>query len=197
VGNYRSNIQIGESNRNAFDSTFIYDFGYASENFFKTKIPGPFFWSYIYTTSSLANFQSIVNTDNSEVEISKLPTFLFSQFLPDIISKKTENEYYQNRESEITQYQVSPDLTVGTTFFSAYFILGWLGAYLMLGFMILFPFVYVYLLKKYASNYIIFGFSVLNTVYVLSFFDNMFAYSALSLQLILPFIQNFFSKVRT
>ena len=64
----------------------------------------------------------------------------------------------------------------------------------MLMFLLIFPMIYLLLIQNIDSKYFIYGLSILNTIYLLALFDNMFTLSVLSLQLFIPLISKLFKK---
>lgn len=191
LGNYRSNLQINNSNDDLFDSTLIYNVGEAKNDVRDNKYLGPLFWDYIYISSPLANFQNIVNLkSNSENTDEK---DIVTQYIPEIISNKFFPEYTWKSSM---QYQVNPILNASTVFFSSYYILGWIGIIFMVLYMSIFPYVYMYLIKKLSPEYSEIAISFLNTIYLLNLFGNMFSNTVTSILLIFPFLASFCSKVK-
>lgn len=187
VGNYRTNIQV--ANKKSFtDSSLIYQIGFPTEKFQDSKIPPAFFWDYVYITSPLANLQNIVRLKGSDIN-TNVSEFIITQFLPDVIGKRLYS--YDELSSDVSPYQVSPILNVSTTFYRPFYMLSWFGVGAMLLFMLIFPLVYLMLLKSMSQKYFVIGLSILDTIYCLLFFDNMFTISALSLQLIIPLVLAF------
>ena len=101
-----------------------------------------------------------------------------------------------NTDEDLEQYQVSPALTVSTIYYKMFAYNGWLGAILMDMYLVLFPFVYLLILNKFAKNYVLYGICILNTMYVLNFFDNMFMFDTISLQLFIPLVMGILQKLR-
>lgn len=191
LGNYRSNLQMNNSNDDLFDSTLIYNVGEAKNDVRDNKYLGPLFWDYIYISSPLANFQNIVNLkSNSENTDEK---DIVTQYIPEIISNKFFPEYTWKLSM---QYQVNPILNASTVFFSSYYILGWIGIIFMVLYMSIFPYVYMYLVKKLSPEYSEIAISFLNTIYLLNLFGNMFSNTVTSILLIFPFLASFCSKVK-
>lgn len=186
LGNYRLNVQTGVYGTDVRDSTLIYRIGVPSQKFIDSKIPSAYFWDYIYITSSLGNLQNIIN--EKQDENGSINEFLITQFTPDVFSKRI----YPNFSTEVTentyQYRVAPALTVGTVFFNSYYLYNYLGISMMLLFIWLFPLAYLLFLQNLGEKNFVYGLSILNTIYFLLFFDNMFTLSVLSLQLFIPLI---------
>lgn len=186
LGNYRTNVQVNNK-KDYFDSSLIYQIGEPSTRFLSSKLPSAFFWDYIYSTSALANFQNITSYPIMENENS-VTKFVVTQFMPDIFAKNMMKDEYTNLRNSLTQYQVTPILNVSTAFYQPYYFWHWGGVYLMLLFILFFPLIYLLVLKELGDKYFIIGISMLNTMYLLLFFDNTFKLSVVSLQLIIPLI---------
>ncbi|MCZ3393223.1 hypothetical protein MU545_15605, partial [Enterococcus faecium] len=77
-----------------------------------------------------------------------------------------------------------------------YLISGWLGVYIFLIYELLFPLVYFWLIRKFAIKYFDVAIALVSTIYIFMPFSNFFAFSALSLQLILPFVCSLLGRIR-
>lgn len=191
AGNYRSNVQLA-NNKNMLDSSVIYRIGQPSSEFIESRIPGPFFWDYIYMTSALGNFQKI--TDSNLVPKDSINEYVVTQFFPSLISQRI----YPNHKSEInavtSQYRVTNVLNVGTVYFESFYLMGWLGVILLDVFILLFPIVYMIIIFSINRKYALFGLAILNTMYLMMLFDNMFVFTLISLQLFLPIVFGIFEK---
>ena len=183
-GNIRSNRDYKiDDNR---DSSYIMLIGNASNEFRNSIIPKPFFWGYIYSTSSLANLeQTFLTNYNHKINIQSMIKFINSSILPDFIAKRIDSmldiEYKESYE------QVSPNLTVSAFYANSFVNLGWLGVILLFLYLVFFIFTYRILLDK-DSCFFITGISMLNTIVIFNFFSNSFTFSGLSFQLIYPLI---------
>lgn len=187
-GNYRINSDY-QQKRNIIDSTIIMDVGEASSSFRESYIPKPFFWTYTYVTSPLSNLQHNMNEHkkNGNQEKDNLFDFIKIMFLPDTLSKRMNPTVIHN-------YQVRTELTVGTSYYEVYPRYGWMGMYIYLFVVSIFPFIYLGLIKKFATEYINIGIALLCTIYSLFFFTNFLSYTGLMFQLIFPFVLIFEKK---
>lgn len=190
LGNYRSNMQQETRQNSIFNSDFVYYVGSAKENVRDKPLLGPLFWDYLYVTSPLANFQNIVNqkkVTTEKVSVSDIMSqFVSNAFIKEDNDPKTEN---------IQQYQINSALTVGTIFFSNYNLSGWLGVWTMLIYMLIFPFFYILLIKLLAPAFMDIAISILDTLYVLNLFDNMFSFTTTSLLLLMPLFFRFIDSI--
>lgn len=182
AGNLRQNKDIKDINKIYTNSDYIMYVGEASENFKSSIVPKSFFWSYLYMTSPLANLENTIQSKPPYVAVNLENTIKFLNYsiLPNFISEKLNIPY-----EEATL--ITPSLTVSTAFSEAYTFLGWIGIIALFIYWILMVFVYIIVMPK-SSAYFITGISVLNTITVLNFFDNMMVFSPLSFQLIYPIL---------
>lgn len=183
-GNYRSNLVGQTKNNNVIDSTFIFQVGQAKESVQDNKKLGPFFWSYLYLSSPLSNFQNLI--ENKKKDDNSIPiSYLLSQYLPDTIDNILfPNSSYISKESSV--YLVNQNLNVSTVFFDSYFILGWFGVILMVVYMLIIPYIYLKIILRFFPKYYVYSLSFLCTTYVLNLFSNMFVFSVTSLLLLFP-----------
>lgn len=192
-GNYRMNHDYKNS-ENINDSSLILSIGEANQNFSNSHLPKTFFWSYIYATTPISNFQlnaNWVSANSSERAISKNVEFAIVNFVPDFISKRI----YPSYATDYQPWLVTPEFTASSAFTLPYLMLGWLGLYLFLFYELFFPIVYLFFVKKFASQYFDIAVALLTSMYVLMPFANFFTFSALSMQLLLPFFAVFFKNI--
>lgn len=193
-GNYRSNMQQEMRNNSIFDSSYIFNVGGANDKVRENPILGPFYWSYLYTTSPIANFQTLVSGENVR-DGSIKPKDIYTQFVSEIITKRIDPLFNIPNGN---QYQINNALNVSTIFYKPYYILGYLGISMMIMYMLILPFIYILLISKFFPNFFEIGVALLNTTYMLNLFDNMFSFSITSVMLIMPFIvgiiNNLFKK---
>lgn len=190
-GNYRMNknynYEGGLSN-----SSLILSIGKATNEFKNSGIPSPYFWTYSYTTSPIANLNLNVSLNNYSKNKISMNEFIMMNFVPDFIGKRL----YPNDNAIYAIEKVTNEFTVGTVLATAFLMSNWIGLYLFVVVISLFPLIYCFLLKRWATDYIRFGMSVLCTVYILAVFSNFFVFTGLSLQLWFPFIVQFFKKIK-
>lgn len=181
-GNYRINSDY-QQDRKITDSSIIMDVGGATESFRKGLLPKEFFWTYTYVTSPLSNLQYNVN-EHSKLknhEKDNFVDFVKVMFLPDFLSKRLH-------PTAVNNYQVKEELNVGTAYYEVYPRYGWLGMYIYLFVISVVPFLYLFLLNRYAQESIAIGMALLCTIYSLLFFTNFLGYTGLIIQLMFPFI---------
>lgn len=192
-GNLRVNDSYGRDS-DIFDTTVLFSVGGASEEFKDSPIPDPFFWSYIYIASPLANFQETTNEfTNNKITFSNTIQFINSEIFPDFISKRINDLMGWNYP---TISKISPELTVGTIYARAYAQLGWLGSLLIYLFLIVSSLFYMFLLRNFNKDYYLTGIAILATLFLMSTFSNMISFSGLSFQLIYPIALTYFPIFR-
>ena len=170
--------------RETANSTFMI-IAKPTENFSNSSIPEEFIWSYIYISSPIATLQYNISKSKN----ISLDKFLVSSIAPDIISKRIKGY-----DSVSRIYQLESWLTVGSQYSKAYKYLGWSGMYLIFFLMSAFIFFWTILSSK-NNKYFLTGYTVLLTMVLFGVFNNMWVYSALSFQLIYPYILNKLSKI--
>ncbi|TKK68028.1 oligosaccharide repeat unit polymerase [Ilyomonas limi] len=165
----------------------------AKPSFRQSGIPDSYFWAYMYIASPLANLQ--LNINRREVAFTKnnLQQLVIHEFFWDAVSKRIDEKYNFNR-TDITQINLA--FNVGTVFSHAYAYLGLWGMYIMFFFIMLLTAVFLFTLNT-ASKYYITYLACLNTLIILSIFDNVFTFTPLSIILIFPLLEklkHFFIK---
>lgn len=194
AGNYRMQHDYQEKST-IQDTSLILNIGKANQAFQDSKIPKPFFWSYIYITTPLSNLElnnNLVKVDSSEMTMGKFSEYTVVNFVPDFISKRI----YPNASDDYKPWLITPEFTVSSSFIMPYLISGWLGVYIFLIYELLFPLVYFWLIRKFAIKYFDVAIALVSTIYIFMPFSNFFAFSALSLQLILPFVCSLLGRIR-
>jgi len=153
---------------------------------FKDKIPGEFFWSYLYMASPLANLQYNINISSRPFTEKNFITTVVNESTFDFISKRYDGSIkgYQRKTPEL----LISALTVCTTLAGSYATAGWWGMFYIMMVYWLFPVFYIVLMAK--NPFAIIGITTLSTIYLFSAFDNMFVLSGLSLQIFYPIALN-------
>jgi hypothetical protein len=178
------------------DENIILEIGKAKDNFRNSLIPTEFFWTYLYTSSPIANLQTTIDRSPSELNelnIQNTISFSINEILPDFLSKRANQLYQSNKRSGVL---IDDQFTVSTVYSGSYANLNWFGMMIMTLFISTFPVVYRKRLENnrrenYKQNiFKISGMAILNTLYFFLIFDNMFIFSGLSFQLVYPLILN-------
>lgn len=189
VGNLRLNQQVGQhtSVSSAMDSSLILQIGDSSNSFAGSKIPKTFFWTYLYTVSPLANLKTTIN-NNSNLNSNGIVEFAITQWMPDYFSSRIYPQYKSEISSNAPNTRINSNLTASTVYQGSFLLFGWTGMLLTFIFILVFPLVYLWVLNRACPRFYSVGFAILCTIYLLLVFNNMFTFSGLSLQLLLPFV---------
>lgn len=155
------------------ENNIIGKIGQSNQKFDALNLPKEFFWSYIYISSPLANFQ---NTINHYQYKSNFAEFVAMELAPDFISKRLYPDADKATGSLITQ-----ELTVSTAFSKAFKLQGWLGSCIVFLYLIFLTITCVYTLKN--TKYFITALSLLSSASLLLVFSNMLVFTGA----ILPF----------
>ncbi|ENC2562145.1 O-antigen polymerase [Escherichia albertii] len=148
------------------------------------SIPTGFFWVYLYASSPMANL--IEQESSNNYNKGDLLDFISGAILPDFISKYTSTNIDKRYEFN----KITPELTVSTGFGRAVVILGDIGFYLLILWMIFLIFLFAWLNKNF---YIRSTCAILSSISVLMVFDNMFIFSSCVMQLV---VLTLFSRCR-
>jgi hypothetical protein len=158
---------------------------------FKDKIPGEFFWSYLYIASPLANLQYNIDITSRSITPNNFLTVVMNETMFDFIAKRY-NESVKGYQRKTPELLISA-LTVCTTLAGSYATAGWWGMFYVMMIYWIFPVVYILMTAK--NPLAIIGISTLSTIYLFSAFDNMFILSGLSLQIFYPIALNWFQNI--
>jgi len=186
-GSARLGFQISQSTGQSAANDAILDYAQASSEFLATGIPASFMWFYLYLSSPVANLMSAVTHADVAVcgRTCDLGGLLTYTLVPDVVGVRVAEQLgYQRFDKEA--FLVQRDLTASTTFGSAIGYAGLVGA---LSVMVLLLAVSIYCMHRFdGSDIREVGLALLCTVLFFSFFENMIAYSALSLQLAIAMV---------
>lgn len=158
---------------------------------FKEKIPGEFFWSYLYLTSPLGNLQYNIDITHRPMTEESFWLVVVNETTFDFIAKRY-NKHIKGYEHKTPELLIE-NLTVSTTLAGSYAMAGWWGMFYVMIFLWVLPIVYILITAR--NPLAIIGISVLSTIYLFSTFDNMFVLSGLSLQLFYPIFLHWFNKL--
>jgi hypothetical protein len=169
--------------------------GAPSASFRNSGIPRTYFWTYLYATSPLANFQLSVRKLTPGQ--GTVPEFVATELLPDTIAKRilpllndsigtgagnlaSRNELYSWKQPQISSANIS------TLFGRSYGYFGWLGPVIM--FAVLSAFIVIYSILIRSSPYRVPALALLNVLVVFCLFNNMIASAAMLPQLVWPLL---------
>jgi hypothetical protein len=167
-----------------YNSGLIYFIGQATDQFKASIIPGEFFWGYLYIASPISNLQYNIQKSETPVSAKNFLGFVSNELTYDFISKRINDIF---NIPKLDYYLIIPELSVCTTFTGSYRYMGWAGLVLFFLFIILLPIVYIGIIGK-SSPLLPVMLSIFTAMFFFTFFDNMFAYSGLGLQILYPVI---------
>lgn len=194
AGNYRTNFEFTGIDK-YFDSYYIMSLGGAQVGT-NLYFLNPFYWGYIYLTSSLANLESTVSQLWITSTSSSLLRLTVVQFLPDFISKRI---YTNGIDTSGTR--INSEFTTGTVFNNAFYLYGWAGMIITAIVIIFLPIILYLILKNSEKKYYVVGFSFLGSMYVFLPFDNMLGFTGLSLPIFFTIVgavkHKLYAKLKT
>ncbi len=168
-------------------SEYVLGIGGANPDFVNSPIPKEFFWSYLYIASPIGNFQFNIDSKNKrELSLRNFILFTDNEFIFDFISKRFDVLFEEERETCIKFIE---SLSVATVYTNSFIYFGWAGLIIMSFFIIAFPIFYLGLIRKNNTFYVA-STSILCSLYLFLIFDNMFAFTGLSFQLVYPLVFN-------
>jgi hypothetical protein len=182
AGNIRSNNNADADSASL--KGIMLKLGEAKPAFENSAIPSEFFWSYIYISSPLANLQHNINTYPVEYSGKSAFRYFNYELIFDSISKRIGDMAGTER---LSNNLIAPYLTVGTLYSGPYTNLGWIGMGITFVVLMSICLVYVVVLKP-DNPYYATGIAILNTLVLFNLFDNMISFTALSFQLLYPFL---------
>jgi len=185
------NIRISKSQETEYSSEYMLNMVSADEEFVNGTIPTEYIWSYLYISSPIGNLQhNITQMNEREVTAHGVMEFVNSELLFDFISKRLAEPLGLERVSPKLFIE---SLMVASVYTNSYIYLGWTGLIAMALFILTFPIFYLSLIRKHNVFYVT-ATSILGSLYMFLIFDNMFAFSGLSFQLIYPLLLGRFLK---
>ena len=170
--------------------------GAPSAAFQASGVPRTYFWTYLYATAPLANFQLAVST--LPPGHGTVLEFIASDLLPDTLSKRILpmlNDRIQTGSGNLVTRddlyswelpQISPGINIATLFGRSYGYFGWIGPAIM--FMALSALIILYVILIRNSPYRVPALALLNVLVVFCLFNNMVASAAMLPQIIWPLL---------
>jgi hypothetical protein len=172
----------------------ILNYGEANSNFYTSGLPDSFFWLYIYITSPLANFQSIIDNIGKVSNLFDPLVGIIIDFSPDFLSKNFIHSEIKEIFEGYTSIRIHPAFTVSTAFARPLITLGWIGPWLLYLYINIFFLTIIFLTRN--SKYSIGFLSICCAMSVLNFFDNMIIFSGAINPIIVGLILFFFERFR-
>lgn len=187
-GNVRSE-HLYSIGKNYSNSEYILTTGQATEEFRDSIIPKPFFWTYLYVSTPIANLQNIIEktTPPNDLEL-----FATQNIVPDFLAKRIEKTI----DREVPEDKlVNPVFNVSTFFAPAFKLQGFLGIIMVFYFYVILIYGYSFLMKKCNTTKVV-GIAILYTITIFNLFTNMMIFSGLSFQLIYPILFWVYTKMK-
>jgi hypothetical protein len=176
-------LRVAREANEPYNNENFMNTGKATESFRKSFVPKEYFWTYIYVSSPLANLQyNITERPKPIVNMSSVFWTTINEFLPDFITKRIHT---LRGTGPAKEYRFAYSFNVSTVYSRSYSYSGWIGMILMAVFVLVFPWLFVRVLKP-DSDFFITGWAILCTMYVFMSYDNTFRFTGLSLQLVYP-----------
>jgi hypothetical protein len=183
-GNLRLGYQLEQLTQTAASGDEILRVAGASDRFVDTGLSPAFLWGYTYLVSPVANlneaFAHAASAAGGGSDVAGLLTF---ELLPDVLALKIA-ALCDLVPFDKSVFIISPSLTASTAFGSAVGYAGILGAAAVATLLAVVAVAVVRLLK--GSEVSEEGLALLAALLFFSFFENMWSYSALSVQLVFP-----------
>lgn len=185
-GNLRLSYQLEQITQTAASGDEILRVAGASQSFIDSGLSPSFLWGYTYLVSPVANLNEAIGAATGwcgpHCDLAGLGTY---EFLPDVVALKVGTAL-DLVPFDKSAFIISPSLTASTTFGSAVGYAGLLGASLMVLVLIAVSLAVVRLSR--GSDVREEALAILATFLFFGFFENMWSYSALSLQLVFPLL---------
>jgi len=188
AGDLRTRAQIGDDSE--FNSTVLMEATSADSTIMQNKSLHPLYWSYLYISSPLANFQNTIDTFQNRTYSSfeNKIFFLLYEMVPDILTNKIAPMFgYSEHYSPLSR--IIDFLTVGTIFADSFALIGWVGPIILAALFLCTPLMVLRVTPK--NHLFIIQISMCGIILALCTFSNMLVYSTFSLQLIYPLLLSF------
>lgn len=183
-GNARLAYQIEQATGQPAREDVVLIYADATPEFEATNLSAAWMWPYLYFSSPLANLNSALDGAGESPCGSQcaLDGLVLHEMLPDVVGGRLATALDVPTYDK-SEFLVKPDVTASTTFGSAVGYAGIVGAGLVAVLLLVVAIGTARILR--ASPLREEGFAILCTILFFSFFENMIAYSPLSLQLVI------------
>ena len=184
-------LRVSRETSGPYNSELFLETGQATKEFTQSFIPKEFFWSYIYITSPLANFQQNINLNPTDtLTFTKGAQLVTNEFLFDFISKRTNKLFGFTPHVE---GRIPGPFNVSTIYSRSFWFLRWYGVMAMACVVLLLPLGYVRL-NFSESPFFISGMAILCTMYLFMFYDNTIRFTGLGFQLVYPVLFSWLAR---
>jgi hypothetical protein len=180
-------LRVSNESRMSYTNENFLETGHATTAFRESTVPKEFFWTYIYTTSPLANLQTNTASEQPAPSVSSFFRWLNNEVFFDFISKRV-NFYLQ--ETLPDEKRIYGPFNASTIYSRSFSYLGWWGLVLMAVIILLIPLAYVKILPV-SSPFFSTGFVTLNSIFLFMVFENTVRFTGFSFQMVYPVLLHF------
>ena len=178
-------LRVSNESKVPYSNEGFLSTGSATAAFRNSGVPGEFFWTYVYTTSPLANLQENISVNASgDIGFMSLAQWFNNEVLPDFISKRI-NHYAGSGKQKVKT--IPGPFNATTVYSGSYSYAGWWGVVLMMGVILMIPVLYTRLVPP-ASPFFLSGLVIINTIFLFMIFDNTLRFTGLSFQVVYPIL---------
>lgn len=182
-GDIRLSFQIGQVTMVAGEADAIATVAQATPAFTATGLSSSWLWVYMYLASPIANLNNAFAVSGGSLcgfdcEIARVLTY---ELIPDAFGSRL-GETFGAQPLDTSSFLIASNLTAATAFGASVGAAGFVGGVLVIVGLTVTAIVSVGLLR--GSDVAEEGIALLATIIFFSFFENMLAYSALSIQLL-------------
>ncbi|HYG00793.1 MAG TPA: hypothetical protein VD927_00045 [Chryseosolibacter sp.] len=181
-------LRVSREAQSAYDNNLFLKIGEAKPSFSESFIPAEYFWSYMFITSPLANFQFNVNTARENgITLDRFAEMANNEILMDFISKRINAVTGSVRKSDNI---VHPSFNVSTVYSRCYSYAGWFGVLFMAIILLALPLLFIKLIPS-SSPFYMTAVAIMSTMFLFLAYDNTIRFTGLSFQLVYPVILSF------
>lgn len=193
LGDLRLGYQVQQITAQAPAGDEIMRLTQATDAFLATGLPGSLLWAFNYVVSPIGNLNSAISLAGTapcgpDCDLLGLAVY---ELVPDVFSQHI-GAALEIRPFDKTSFLVSSSFTASTTFGSAFGYAGLVGALIVACWLAVLSVGMLASLQH--SPYREEGLALLATLLFFSFFENMWAYAPLSLQLLYPVLPTIFKR---
>ncbi|GAB3582481.1 hypothetical protein GCM10027579_12280 [Calidifontibacter terrae] len=184
LGSERLNFQISQSTGATAGKGAILSYAEANQRFLDLGLPDIFMWAYLYLSSPIANLIAAIDYSGPAFCGRNCDTegILVYSLMPDIVGDRLGSALGMSRFDKKV-FLPKADLTASTVFGSAVGYAGLLGVLIMIVALLLIGGVGARIFANSSIQAV--GMTLLITMLFFCFFENMIAYSPLSLQVLI------------
>lgn len=181
-------LRVSNESRIPYTNEEFLQTGHANRAFVESGVPHEFFWTYIYTTSPLANLQhNITASEPPQFNFVTFAGWLNNEILFDFISKRI-NKFARKEPKK--ENRIPGPFNATTIYSRSFSYLGWWGLIFMGITILVVPLLFVRILPS-SSPFFLTSFAILNTIFLFMVFENTLRFTGLSFQMVYPVLLHF------